>query len=208
VNAQAEQQILQAQTGDGAALNALIEEWHPAIFGYVRRYFSGRFAADVVEDLSRESTQQVWIAVHRSLGQLKDARRFKSWLYRIATNQCYEQERKWRRRKVVAVGHLMRDQDEEYATFSSHEPIDSTPRPDEALHAQDLSEQIRQALSKLPEEQRIVLMMKEYEGLKFREIAAALKVSENTVKSRLYYALKHLRKELPRWEAIRRQMHS
>ena len=53
---------------------------------------------------------------------------------------------------------------------------------------------IMRAIQQLPEEQRTVLILKEYEGLKFREIAATLDISENTAKSRLYYGLKALRK--------------
>lgn len=68
------------------------------------------------------------------------------------------------------------------------------PGPDQHYQQSERTRLILQALQQLPEEQRIILIMKEYEGLKFREIAAVLELSENTVKSRLYYGLRTLRK--------------
>jgi RNA polymerase sigma-70 factor (ECF subfamily) len=65
--------------------------------------------------------------------------------------------------------------------------------PEKDLHNRETSELLTDLLKAIPEEQRTVIIMKEYEGLKFREIAEALGISENTVKSRLYYGLKGLR---------------
>ena len=66
--------------------------------------------------------------------------------------------------------------------------------PEEGYQQREQSRQVLQALQKLPVEQRTVIIMKEYEGLKFREIAEILNISENTAKSRLYYGLKGLKK--------------
>jgi RNA polymerase sigma factor (sigma-70 family) len=70
--------------------------------------------------------------------------------------------------------------------------------PERQLQQSELSEMLQQALMELNEEQREVVIMKEYEGLKFREIAEVLNISENTVKSRMYYGLDGLRKILER----------
>jgi RNA polymerase sigma-70 factor (ECF subfamily) len=67
------------------------------------------------------------------------------------------------------------------------------PAPDELYQQHEKKEIVLAALQQIPTEQRTVIIMKEYEGLKFREIAEILDVSENTVKSRLYYGLKALR---------------
>ena len=66
--------------------------------------------------------------------------------------------------------------------------------PEKQYDRQERGEIVMDMLNMLPEEQRVVLIMKEYEGLKFREIADSLGISENTAKSRLYYGLKGLRK--------------
>ena len=70
--------------------------------------------------------------------------------------------------------------------------------PESQLHRTELADILQQALSELNAEQREVVIMKEYEGLKFREIAEVLNISENTVKSRMYYGLEGLRKILDR----------
>ena len=60
----------------------------------------------------------------------------------------------------------------------------------------DYSQLVKNAVNNLPDEQRIVVILKEYQNLKFREISEVLNISENTAKSRMYYALKNLRKNL------------
>jgi len=71
--------------------------------------------------------------------------------------------------------------------------------PDTDFEKQELGVILHQALNKINEEQRIVVIMKEYEGFKFREIAEMLQISENTVKARMYYGLNALRKILEKW---------
>jgi RNA polymerase sigma-70 factor (ECF subfamily) len=66
-------------------------------------------------------------------------------------------------------------------------------------HRSGLREILNRALQEIPEEQRVVVIMKEYQGLKFREIAEAMELPINTVKSRLYYGLKALRKLFDEW---------
>jgi len=68
--------------------------------------------------------------------------------------------------------------------------------PDQLYQRAEITRHILSALQQLPEEQRTVIIMKEYEGLKFREIADVLDISENTAKSRLYYGLQNMKKIL------------
>ena len=70
-------------------------------------------------------------------------------------------------------------------------------------HKYELRDLLNRALQTLPEEQRVVVVLKEYEGLKFREIAEVLDAPLNTVKSRLYYGLKALRKTFNQWDIDR-----
>ena len=84
---------------------------------------------------------------------------------------------------------------------------DVLANPDQQVQQNDLESILQLALKQIPAEQRIVVIMKEYEGLKFREIADILDEPENTVKSRLYYGLKKLRTLFEQWnielEALR-----
>ena len=72
--------------------------------------------------------------------------------------------------------------------------------PDEEMNQKQIGTLIQKALQQLPEEQRVVIIMKEYQGLKFKEIAETLEESINTVKSRMYYGLNGLRKIFQKWE--------
>jgi RNA polymerase sigma-70 factor (ECF subfamily) len=79
--------------------------------------------------------------------------------------------------------------------------------PERALAGREWGELLRKALTLIPEEQRLVILMKEFEGLTFPEIADVLSESENTVKSRMYYGLKALRKVLAKWNITKEAIH-
>ena len=169
--------IQEAQAGDKRALNKLFGQWYPRVYSLAYRYFSD-------EDEAADVSQQTFVTIQRSLGQLRDPQAFKSWLFRTAINCCHTQARKQHRRKQSMESYPAAD-------YVKH------PRtPYQELNRQEKSKIVLAALQKIPAEQREVILMKEYEGLKFREIAEALQLSENTVKSRLYYGLKAMRKLL------------
>jgi RNA polymerase sigma-70 factor (ECF subfamily) len=75
-------------------------------------------------------------------------------------------------------------------------PDQESQTPEDVLNNQQIGEILKRALMAIPEEQRVVIIMKQYQGLKFTEIADILKQPVNTIKSRLYYGLNALRKIL------------
>jgi RNA polymerase sigma-70 factor (ECF subfamily) len=167
------QLITQAQRGDAHALNQLFTQWYRPVYNIAYRYFSD---AERAGDVS----QQVFLVIQEKLGQLRDPDAFRVWLYRTVINLCHTEARKTRTRR------------------RHHEEAGGSPRlapgPEELYQRQERAQLVLAALQALPEEQRTVIIMKEYEGLKFREIAEVLELPENTVKSRLYYGLRALRK--------------
>ena len=177
--------IIKAQSGDNDSFNRLVSLWYKRIYNYCYKYAGSH-------DLAMDITQNTFIAVHQKLGQLRDVARFKPWLYRIAINCGNEELRKQRR----IAGLVISEDGGEAENPGLQVSDDLRYQPDSTLQRQEIAELILEALQTLPEEQRIVVIMKEYEGLKFREIADALAISENTAKSRLYYGLKHLRGKL------------
>ena len=190
--------VLRAKVGERPALEELIKLAYGAIWGYTCKYFAGRPVAGAGVNLAEEATQRTFIMVQGKLHSLKDPQAFRPWLYRIATNCCREEERRHRRRRVMPLA-WMRSEEEAQTSY-----IPSLERgPHESLAQGELQELMKAALARLPENQRVVVILKEYEGLKFREIAEILKESENTVKSRLYYGLKALRKQMPVQEAYK-----
>jgi RNA polymerase sigma-70 factor (ECF subfamily) len=120
--------------------------------------------------------------VQQKLGQLRDPAGFRLWLYQTAINVCHNEFRRAQTRK------------QSYESYGRMNNGRVVAGPGEAYERGEQARQVLEALQRLPEEQRIVIIMKEYEELTFREIAGVLGVSENTAKSRMYYGLKALRK--------------
>lgn len=177
--------IMKARAGDDDSFNRLVSLWYKRIYNYCFKYAGSH-------DLAMDITQNTFIAVHQKLDQLRDIGSFRPWLYRIAINCSHEELRK--QRKLTGLSLSGSDNEDEGNGLQVEDDI--RQQPDAKLQRQEIAELILEALQTLAEEQRMVVIMKEYEGLKFREIAEALEISENTAKSRLYYGLRHLRAKL------------
>lgn len=172
--------ILKAQKGDSQSFNKLVTLWYQRIYNLAFKYFSGH-------DLAMEATQRTFIAVHKNLPRLRDAERFKPWIYRIAVNVCHDEERKLSKQTISI--DVVSEKEKDTISLTTY-------GPEQSLQLKELSKLLLEALKEINEEQRMVVIMKEYEGMKFREIAEVLEISENTVKSRMYYGLTALRKIL------------
>jgi RNA polymerase sigma-70 factor (ECF subfamily) len=176
---QSDERLLEsALLGDGACFGELAERWRRRIFSFVRRY------VDNAEE-ARDVTQNTFVKAFVNLGRLSDPSRFSSWLYRIALNECRMQFR-GRRRLTCAPGSGGR----EIETLELAAP----GNPEQTLADQESVGVLRQAMLALPDEQRTVVLMKEYQDLKFHEIAQILDLPVSTVKSRMYLGLKTLRR--------------
>jgi RNA polymerase sigma-70 factor (ECF subfamily) len=153
--------------GDTNAFNLLVWQWEKPIYNYIYRMVGN---ADDSLDLCQES----FLKAFRELGSLKDKDRFSSWLYRIAHNACYSRFRK-----------------EQGKTFVELDPnVGASRMPIENRLA------VEKALADLPDDQREVVVLKIYQGLKFEEIAAVQDAPVSTVKSRLYMSFEKLRSVL------------
>lgn len=185
---QQEDLISQAQAGDPYAQGELVRAWYPRIYNYAFKYFGEA-------DLANEAAQQTFIALHNKIGQLKECDKFKSWIYTIATNICRQESRKGKRHRWLSFDQLLPQQEQE-SSPAWEVSKNGNNDPEKSYLQSELNGILTKCLQQLSKDQREVLIMKEYEGLKFREIAEALHTSENTVKSRLYYAFSHMRKLL------------
>lgn len=180
--------IARAREGDKHAQGRLVQLWYKRIYNFGYKFFFDH-------DLAMEVAQKTFISMHRNLHALQETGRFKSWLYTIAVNFCREELRKRKGGvKAMSLHDLKAGEGEDSyrweASGHRHE------NPDRQLRLAELSDLLQSCLLELSVEQREVVIMKEYEGLKFREIAEALNISENTVKSRMYYGLEGLKKIL------------
>jgi len=176
--------------GQVAAFNTLVWRWQDRLYNFVLRYVGNREEA-------RDLCQQIFIRAYRSLSGLRDPERFSTWIYQIALNTCRDRLRQRQRHSSLS---LDRFEEEHGQPHPALERVDAQPPPaDAGMHEQDLRDLLSRALQAIPEEQRVVVVMKEYQNLKFTEIAAVLETPINTVKSRLYSGLKGLRKIFDQW---------
>ncbi|EAY27362.1 RNA polymerase sigma factor [Microscilla marina] len=193
--------VNKARNGDRKAFNHLVNLWNNRIYNFTYKYFNDH-------DLAMEATQRTFIAVYKNLQKLEQPARFRSWLYRIASNNCHEEERRNKRRWTVSLFKSAQKAGEEAPPWGKYEKdTNRFANPDQQYQKTELEQVLHRALKELSEEQRIVVIMKEYEGLKFKEIAEALAISENTAKSRMYYGLNALRKVLNKWNINKETIH-
>ncbi len=167
--------IMDCKLGKRGAYNTLMDRWYQRVYNYALRYTGDHHSAEHI-------AQTTFIQVYRKIDHLKDTRKFKSWIYSIATNFCHSESRKKSAKSKLVTTTLELPQ---VADFN---------HPEKIYNQEERGTVLRQILGQISPEQRQVIIMKEYEGLKFREIADALKISENTVKARLYYGLDAMKK--------------
>jgi len=179
--------IKACQEGDQTAFNLLVWRWEKPLFNFTYKYVGD---AHLAQDL----VQETFIRVLRSIQGYEHRAAFSTWLYRIAINLCKDHFRK-KRLPMVSLHDYYTTSSGDRVFVQDHVAAEGA-RSDEALAASRREELVRRLLAGLRDEQRIVILMKEYQGLKFREIAEILDVPEGTVKAWLYKGLRVMRKQL------------
>jgi RNA polymerase sigma-70 factor, ECF subfamily len=178
-----EELVEEFQRGDPYAFDVLVGRWERKIQGAVYRIMGP-------EEDARDLCQETFLKAYRALATFKKEARFSSWLYQIALNVCRDRLRRRKSRPQVSLDELMEG--------GEIAPAGRGPSPLDLIEARDLSRVVAAAVDSLPQEQREVIVLKEYEGLTFLEIAQALDVPISTVKTRLYRGLGLLRQRLER----------
>ncbi len=186
------QLILKFIDGDVQAFNVLVNRWQNRIYNFVFKVLGKR------ED-AKDVTQKTFIKVYKNLRKLKDKQKFSAWIHQIAMNLCRDEMRKNKRSPTISIHEKIRTSTGEEMELKDFLSDGSTDIADELFQG-EVVEIIRKGLKMIPEEQRIVIIMKEYQGLKFREISDILQEPLNTIKSRMYYGLNALRKALAELE--------
>ena len=175
------------QGGDTAAFDVLVQRWDRKIQGAIYRFVGP------TED-ARDLCQEAFLKAYRGLRTFKKDARFSSWLYQIALNVCRDRLRRRRGRTVLSLDELD-ENGQDTAVLPDPSPLD-------LAEGQDIARRVSRAVAALPEDQREVIVLKEYQGLTFAEISDMLAVPLSTVKTRLYRGLVQLRERLER-EGIR-----
>ncbi len=182
-----DEQLLLAyrETGDRQSFSQLVHRYERELYSYLRRYLGN---AEMAED----AFQRTFLQVHLKCGQFLEGRRFRPWLYAIATNQAIDLQRRSRRHRLVSLDTSGRDSDAGHLgslvdLLESREqsPLARVQREEQRL-------KVRRTVEELPEKLRAAVALVYYQGLKYREAADVLGIPVGTVKSRLHSALLEL----------------
>jgi RNA polymerase sigma-70 factor (ECF subfamily) len=165
--------IAQAQQGDRGAFGELVRCHREGVINVVYR-----MCGDA--NLAEDSAQEAFIRAWQHLPRYRPRSPFRNWLYRIATNVALDALR--RERETVDVDSI---------SLATH-----SDGPEAVMESRERGERVRQAVLALPPASRSVLVLREYEGLSYREIADTLGIPSGTVMSRLNYARNRLRESL------------
>jgi len=176
-------------SGNRSAFEQLVHRYERELFSYLRRYLSD---AEMAED----AFQQTFLQVHLKADQFEIGRKFRPWLYTVATNQAIDAQRRNRRHKMISLDRRMGNEAEDESGSLIDMLEQEEAGPGETLEAAEHVVGLRQVVDELPETLRQVVLLVYYQGLKYREAADILDVPVGTVKSRLHAAIGKLNQSL------------
>ena len=177
-----EELVARTVAGDADSFNQLIKRWERPIYALAYRTI-GR------DEDARDVCQETFLRAFRALPGFKGQAKFSSWLYRITLNLCRDWIRRQRRTPVVASPEGV----DLVELASEQGPVESI---EDLVARNQLTRTVGEAMRLLPEEQRTAIILKEYHGLTFQEIADLQGCPLSTVKTRLYQGLSVLRRRL------------
>jgi RNA polymerase sigma-70 factor (ECF subfamily) len=175
--------VERAKAGDEAAFEALVRRHQDRAFAVALRLVRQR------ED-ALDIAQEAFVRAYQSLPGFKGEARFSTWLHRIVVNLGLDH---LRRRTTRDAGEY---QDSRALEDAARDVVAPTPDPQEAAEAKETRRQIQEGLAALPPEQRLVLLLREIDGLSYKEIAQSMRCSIGTVMSRLHYARRKMQARL------------
>ncbi len=167
--------IEKARSGDSGAFNQVVQVYRKRILGTIARLIS---RPEDVEDVG----QEVFLRLYDSLDQLRTPEVFEPWLYRLTVNAAYDYLRRQRRRQESRMSDLTEQQ------VMLADATAGGKKSSEETRRTKVRELVQSLLSKVSEEDRILLTMKEVEGLSLKELEKIYGVNENALKVRLFRA--------------------
>jgi RNA polymerase sigma-70 factor, ECF subfamily len=167
--------------GERAAFEALVQAAQHRIYGLALRMLRNRAEAE-------EVAQEVFLRVHRSIAEFRGEAKLSTWLYGIASRLCLNRLGRVERRARAVPDDLT-------------DVADASADPVGSLESAELMRALEVAIGELPDERRIVVILRDIQGLAYDEIAAALGIELGTVRSRLHRARMELKDKLERFVA-------
>lgn len=175
--------------GEVKAFEILVQRHERALFNFIFRSVGRR-------DIAEELLQETFLRIIKSAPKYQKTAKFTTWAYTIARNICIDRARKFKKRKEYSLDRTVGDGEDGGATFLDNVVDEQAAAGSMDVEKKVFLERLKGALEELPDEQSEVFIMREFSGLKFREIAEILDIPVPTVKSRMRYALEGLRGHL------------
>jgi RNA polymerase sigma-70 factor (ECF subfamily) len=172
--------VARLRAGDRRAFEELVRAHQHRVYGLALRMLG-----DAAE--AQDVAQEAFLRAHRGLAEFRGDARLSTWLYTIASRLCLN-------RLAGSERRLTRSGDE-----ALDRVVDVRPGPDEALERDELDAALHRAIAELPEERRVVVVLRDVDGLAYEEIAEILALPVGTVRSRLHRARLDLRDKLERF---------
>ena len=174
--------FLKVKEGDDQAFKKIYQKFYPKILNLIFRFISDRGHA---EDIA----QEVFIRVYFGAKAFYPQAKFSTWLYKIAVNRCFSHRKKIRYEReryvnesVLSVGA------EDISSLTFENRPSSLPTPEEHIVRDEFHQEIQSALNKLPPDQKMAFILREYSGLSYQEIARISGASVKGVERRIYRA--------------------
>ena len=182
--------IRRCRQGDSAAFGALVQKYQDPLFnGIYRMVGDYQDAADIAQD--------VFLKAYRAIDTFRGSAAFYTWLYTIAVNTCRSRGRSLKVRKAhVSLAAGTGGDPDDNSAANGNDPPDPDPLPAEVAENKEEFARVEAAIRCLPDEYRMVVVLKDIEGRNYAEIAGMLQISQGTVKSRLFRARERLREML------------
>jgi RNA polymerase sigma-70 factor, ECF subfamily len=192
--------MVRYQRGDREAFVELVRRYKTPIFNFAMRQLR---QTSVAEDV----TQDVFLRVVQNAAEFKHEARFTTWVYTIARNLCIDQLRKLTHRRHPSLDQpAAAESDDNRPLVENIAGSHPTANAERSVIGSEVAARIITAVDALPEDQREVFLLREIANLPFKEIAVVTGVGENTVKSRMRYALDRLQEALAEFEEYARAL--
>ena len=185
--------MVRYREGEVRAFEVLLTRHRKPVYNFILRFVLDPAQA---EDL----LQETFLRVIKGTESYERQAKFTTWLYTIARNLCVDASRRGKHRKAASLDAPL--DDEEGSATLLDRVSDGKGQVDRQVIGKQLGERIQQAIDSLGEEQREVFVLRELMDLPFKEIAEIVGCPENTVKSRMRYALEKLREALDEYRDL------
>jgi RNA polymerase sigma-70 factor (ECF subfamily) len=186
--------MVRYRRGDRAAFAEIVRRYQTPLFTFSLRYLRDR-------DRARDVTQETFLRVVRRAEEFKHESRFSTWVFAITRNLCIDELRKGRHRSHASLEASVGEAPPLLERLSN-----SDVGPERRAQSGELQDGISRAIAALPDDQREVFLLRQLGGVPFADIAKITETPENTVKSRMRYALERLQKELAEFEEYARAL--